>query len=244
MTPAVSAEPHAPLSGAPVRRGTLALALQEPLTATARLRANRQSAADAESFRAHVKQLLATADGESRAAGYTPEDVNLALFAVVAFLDESVLNSNQPMFADWPRRPLQEELFGEHMAGERFFQYLEQLLRRPDSEDVADILEVYQLCLLLGFKGRHSAGEPAELHRLTTNVAAKIGRIRGPGGRLAPSWAPPTSETVPRARDPWLRPLAIGAIGALVLALALYTGYRVSLHGATSRVATSEGRAA
>ena len=40
------------------RRGALALALQETLTATVRLRANRQSATDGDSFRAHVKQLL------------------------------------------------------------------------------------------------------------------------------------------------------------------------------------------
>ena len=45
------------------RRGTLALALQEALTAVVRLRANRQTAADAESFRAHLKSLLAAGEG-------------------------------------------------------------------------------------------------------------------------------------------------------------------------------------
>ena len=50
-------------------------------------------------------------------AGYSAEDVKLAGFALVAFLDESVLASGNPVFADWPAKPLQEELFGTHVAG-------------------------------------------------------------------------------------------------------------------------------
>ena len=243
MTPAVPPETRAPVSAAPARRGALALALQEALTATVRLRANRQSAADAESFRAHVKQLLSAADQDARRAGYAAEDISLALFAVVAFLDESVLNSGQPMFAEWPRRPLQEELFGEHMAGERFFQYLDQLLRRSDSDDVADILEVYELCLVMGYRGRYSVGDPGELFRLTTQLGQKIGRVRG-ATRLSPHWAPPANEVVPRARDPWLRPLAITAIATALLAIALWIGYRVSLSGAPARITAVEGQRA
>src|SRR5512133_320721 len=114
------------------RRGRLAIALQEPLTTIARLRANKQVAADAESFRTRIKQVLASAEQEATALGYAGDDVRFALFAVIAFLDETVLNSTQPMFAEWPRRTLQEEVFGVHMAGELFFQYLQQLLERQD----------------------------------------------------------------------------------------------------------------
>ena len=57
------------------------------------------------------------AEQEARSRGYTAEDMRLASFAVVAFLDESVLNLRNPVFADWPRQPLQEELFGHHVAG-------------------------------------------------------------------------------------------------------------------------------
>ena len=64
---------------------------------------------------------------------------------MVAFLDESVLNSRNPIFADWLRKPLQEELFGTHIAGEVFFQNLQQLLGRSDSPDLADLLEIYHL---------------------------------------------------------------------------------------------------
>ena len=141
----------------------LALIFQEVLTATVRLRSNRQAVSDAETFRANTREALRLADTEGRRRGYSDAELQLARFAVVAFLDESILNSRNPVFADWPRKPLQEELFGTHMAGEVFFQNLEKLITRNDSNDLADVLEVYYLCLLLGFGGRYSMGGGAEL---------------------------------------------------------------------------------
>ena len=218
-----------PRDAAPSRRGQLALALQEVFTATVRLRAGRQVAADGESFRTHVKQLLATAERDGRRLGYPSDDVSLALYAVVAFLDESVLNSTQPMFASWPNRPLQEEIFGGHMGGEVFFQHLRQLLERQDSEDLADLLEVFALCLLLGFRGRYGTTEHAELRSLAAAADEKIRRVRGGFGELTPGWAPPTGEAVPRARDPWLAWLALGTVTVLLLAGILFGVFRSSL---------------
>jgi len=197
------------------RRGVLALALQEVFTATVRLRANRQSAADAESFRNHIKQLLGSAHEEARRAGYTAEDVKLAIYAVVAFLDESVLNSRHPAFAEWPRRPLQEELFGGHTGGEMFFQNLHALQGRQDTDDLADVLEVHQLCLLLGFQGRYGGAGHDELRSWTAATRDKIARIRGGPTTLSPAWAPPSDEVIPIPKDPWVRPLGYTAIAVL-----------------------------
>src|SRR5690606_17285143 len=104
--------PQRTQQSAPARRGELALALQEAFTVAVRLRTNRQVAANAQSFRAHVKQLLDGAHRHAAHAGYNPELIRLAIYAYIAFLDESVLNSGQAMFAEWPRQPLQEEVFG------------------------------------------------------------------------------------------------------------------------------------
>jgi len=215
-------------AGSP-RRGQLALTLQEILTATVRLRANRQVATDAESFRSQIKQLLSGSEQESRALGYASDDIALALYAVVAFLDESVLNSAQPMFSSWPSRPLQEEIFGGHVGGEVFFEHLRQLLARQDSEDLADVLEVFQLCLLLGFQGRYSTGDRGELAALSSATADKILRIRGRFGELAPGWALPVREVVPKARDPAVRWLVVSAFAAAVAVIALFTVLRGSL---------------
>ncbi len=224
------------------RRGELALALQEMITAVVRLRGNRQVAADAESFRARAKQVLAAAEQSARTLGYTGADVRSGLFAVVAFLDESVLNSPQAMFADWSRRPLQEELFGGHVAGEVFFENLRTLLEAQDSEDTADVLEVYELCLLLGFRGRYGATGATELQAIAARIGAKIDRIRGPQGPFSPQWSLPSDETVATSTDPWLRRGFLIAGLALLLAVVLYAGYRVSLSSAASSVATAGAR--
>jgi len=211
------------------RRGQLALALQETLTATVRLRANRQVAADAGAFRASVKHMLATADQQARQLGYPADDVRLAIYAVVAFLDESVLNSGQQMFADWPRQPLQDELFGGHTAGEVFFQQLRQLLAREDSEDVADVLEVFELCMLLGFQGRYGVSRDGELQTFASLAGDKIARIRGPLGEISPGWRPPPGQVGPTAHDPWVRRLGYGAAGAAVVMSLLFVTYRIAL---------------
>ena len=217
------------VSASEARRGGVALALQETLTVTVRLRTGRQVAADAASFRAHIKQLLAGADDELRQQGSNPNDVRLAIYAVTVFIDESVLNALPPVFADWPRQPLQEEIFGGHTGGEVFFQGLRQVLSRGDADDVADLLEVYQLCMLLGFKGRYSMADPAELAAVIRAVGDKISRIRGTGP-LSPSWAIPANETIPVARDPWIKPLVIGAASAAVVVLLLWVVMQLALH--------------
>ena len=211
------------------RAGHLALIVQELLTAIVRLRANRQGPTDAESFRGHLKQLIARSDQDARQAGYSQGDVRYALYAVVAFVDESILNSAQPMFRDWPRRPLQDELFGGHVGGEAFFQYLQQLMTRDPTADLADVLEVYLLCLLLGFQGRYSATNRDELGLWTSRVREQVTRIRGGTPPLAPDWAIPSGEVIARTRDPWLRRLMFAGAATLGMALVLFVIYMIVL---------------
>lgn len=228
-TPDPSTDPSSRPSNAQAR-GALARALQEPFTVAIRVRANRQVATDAESFRAHIKQLLGAADQDARRAGYDRDYVKLAVYSFIAFLDESVLNSNQPMFASWPRQPLQEEIFGDHVAGETFFRYLHDLLGRQDSEELADVLEVFQLCILLGFRGKFGAGDPSGLQNFTAAVDEKIVRIRGGRAPISPAWSRPANEFTAPAADPWIPRLAIIAAGTLILTLCLYVVFRLMLH--------------
>jgi type VI secretion system protein ImpK len=216
----------------------LALLFQEVLTAIVRLRSNRQSLTDAESFRYHMREALKSAAQEARnRAGYSSEDIRMATLAVVGFLDESILNSRNPLFADWPRKPLQEELFGTHMAGEVFFQNLEQLMGRNDSEDLADVLEVHYLCLLLGYTGRYSGSRGGELQAIMSALGERIRRIRGADGDLSPAWAP-HHEVAPRAGDAWVRRLLIAAVAAVVLTVALFIGFKMSLSSGVKDIQT------
>ena len=218
------------------RPQNLALFFQEVITATVRLRSNRQAVSDAESFRTHIREGLRTAMQEAQSvAGYATDDIRLATFAAVAFLDESILNAQNPLFANWPRKPLQEELFGTHMAGEVFFQNLQGLLGRNDSPDLADLLEVYYLCLLLGYRGRFSKGTGGDLAGIIQATGDKIRRIRGPHGPLSPAWALPPEE-VREAKDPWTRRFVIGALVCFLLAVVLFVVYKVSLNSGSYQI--------
>ncbi|HTS61404.1 MAG TPA: DotU family type IV/VI secretion system protein [Candidatus Acidoferrales bacterium] len=219
---------------APARTENLALHFQEVLTAIVRLRANRQAVSDAESFRHHMREALRAAGTEAQRSGYSLEDIKLAAFAAVALLDESILNAQNPLFADWPRKPLQEEMFGTHVAGETFFQYAQQLLARPDSHEGADLLEVYYLCLLLGYSGRYSVGGRGELQVVKDAMAAKIRRIRGAFSGLAPSWALPPDPPRATGADPWVRRLTWAAIACAVLALLMFVVFKMTLSSGIS----------
>ncbi len=222
----LSSVPTPPVTG----RTNLALIYQEILTVITRFRSNRQSVKDALSFRNQVKGAISTAEADAARRGYAAEDVRLATFAVVAFLDESILNSNNPMFADWPRMPLQEELFGVHQAGEMFFQCVDRLMAKGDSPQNADVLEVFALCLWLGYRGRYSMGGPEAVRSVASTVTEKLQRMRG--GRpaaLAPHWALPKDAPRPKASDPWVRALLFCAAGTLLIALILFVGFKLVL---------------
>jgi type VI secretion system protein ImpK len=211
------------------RSDNLALILQEVLTAVVRLRSNRQAVSDANSFRIHMREALKAADQEARKRGYNAETIRDAIFAVVAFLDESILNSRNPLFADWPRKPLQEELFGTHMAGEMYFQNLQRLVGQSDSPELADLLEVYYLCVLLGFAGRYSAGNKGDLRGIMDAVGEKIWRVRGRVPDLSPSWRLPQEAARKMGGDRWARYLGIAAIGCFVLLVLLFAVFKLSL---------------
>jgi type VI secretion system protein ImpK len=212
----------------------LGLVFQEVLTAIERVRAKRESVADAESFRKDMRQALNEANQEGRRHGYSPEDIRVAMFAVVAFLDESILNSRIPAFADWPRKPLQQELFGGHQAGEVFFQNVDKLLAQSDSSVLADLLEIYLLCVLLGYGGKYSVVGRGELRSISDRMAERIRRIRGGSADLSPSWAPQRGTAVPAPADPWVRRLGVAAAVSFCLGLLLFLIFKISLSSGAS----------
>ena len=129
------------------RTNNIAACFQEVLTATLRMRAQPQMAQNTEAVRTQLRQLLQTAMNDARGLGYTSQHVQMAVLVVVGFLDETVLNLQTPAAAEWSRRPLQEELFGGHLAGETVFQNLQGLLQQQDAPEIADVLELHCLGL-------------------------------------------------------------------------------------------------
>ena len=228
-----TANPAPPAAYGTERRAeNLAFVFQELFTVAERLRSNRQPVTDANVFRQQVREAIKSADAEARKRGYDPQEIQLAIFAVIAFLDESILNLRSPVFADWPRQPLQEEYFGHHVAGEVFFQHLNNLVRMNDSQSLADLLEMFQLCMLLGFAGRYSIGNRGEITPIVNAVGEKIHRIRRSSPLLSPEWQPPPSTVAPPAtHDPWVKRILYAAAGCLGVALIGYGIYYFLLDG-------------
>jgi type VI secretion system protein ImpK len=165
------------------------------LTSIARL-ISWQKIPDGEAFRRKTKIALQQVERDAIGAGYDANDIRETHFAVVAFLDEIILNSNDPVRAEWERRTLQEELAGKTVAGVAFFEKLDRFAERRDSSQLADILEVFALCLLLGFQGRYSGGLRGELEIVTERTRKRIERIRGASSQISPN------VDLPRAAEP------------------------------------------
>jgi type VI secretion system protein ImpK len=225
----------------------LASSYENALTIILRLASlNQQSAANSQDFRTSIRAALKAAMEQAKGLGYSSEINQLAFFAVVSLLDESVLKLQSPAFADWAQRPMQEEMFGHNRAGEVFFDNLRTLLTRQDSQETADCLEVYCLTMLLGFKGKYalaasigyaaSAGARygGEIQTLIRQAREKIDRIRGIISFLPDAATPEVKKTA--AVDRWSRGLGIAALVLLVLVLLAFGGFWFLLSSGAAQI--------
>lgn len=227
-----------PLAATERRSQNLAMAFQELLTVGERLRSHRQQVSDAAAFREQIWEAVKAAQAEAMRWGYGSDDIELALFAVIAFLDESILQLHAPVFVDWPRMPLQQQRYGHDIAGEVFFQNLQKILARTETHELADLLEVYYLCLLLGFAGRYSIGGRGELTGMMQATADKIQRIRRSSATLSPRWALPNEQIHAGGTDPLVKGLLIATIACFVLMLVLFVMFKINLGSGITEMRT------
>lgn len=238
----------------PQRSNSLASCYENALTIILRLSSlQAQPAGNSQDFRLSIRAALKAAMEQAKALGYSSEINQLAFFAAVAFLDESVLKTQNPAFADWAQSPLQQEMFGHNRAGEVFFDHLQTLLIRPDSPETADCLEVFCLCMLLGFKGKHALSavitpllQPSaagiwnapqssgEIHALIRRAREKIDRIRGQM-TFMPDSAPAEVKRIATV-DRWSRGLGMAALVLVIVTVLAYGGFWLVLSSGVSGI--------
>jgi len=205
------------------RSDTLALLYQNILTGIVRIQAGRQPLGDVETFRRRMRAALQEAQREAGLAGYGSAEIRDAEFAVVAFLDEAILSSKEPKAEEWRKKPLNIELFGQAVAGDVFFDKLLDIERRRDSVQLADLLEVYLLCLLLGFEGRFAPPLRGEAFRIAERLRGRIESIRGTDYKVSPPLEFPVEPmSVAPATSPTWRWWVLGSAAAAVLLFLLY----------------------
>ncbi len=173
-------------------------------------------------------------DFENRAERYrfSSKIVQVSKFALASFVDETVLTNNFHLKEEWEKYPLQLEYFGEQLAGNKYFEKLAAMLKQIDV--TADAVEIYYVCMLLGFKGRYAVYEKDKLLAImqqTANSLVKAGKIRPV--ELSPHWLaedqpePPKQKKMPA----WAKVAAFGGLGfAFIIYLIMFvmTSYFLS----------------
>jgi len=146
---------------------------------------------DPDEFSGNIQKFLDQFERSAKKNNFAAEDIYDAKYAFCAAIDEAVLSSRMNIRDSWERRPLQLLLFGDQLAGEHFFDKLEAA--RNAGANRINALEVFHMCLLMGFKGRYLLEGPEKLKYLTQQLGAHLALIRGKGAAFASHWSAPVS---------------------------------------------------
>lgn len=184
-------------------------------------------------FADRMTQFLFEVDRRAKEMGIDADDVEAAKYAFCAAVDEIILRSQFAIREAWEMRPLQLRLFGDQLAGEHFFQRLEALRARGSAHVQA--LEVFHMCLLLGFQGRYALDGEDKLKYLSARLGDEIARMRGKSRGFAPHAERPDQIINKLKTD--LSMWVLTAVFALV-GLGGYIGFRATLsHGTAQTLA-------
>jgi type VI secretion system protein ImpK len=172
---------------------------------------------DSRELERRADEILDRIEERLRASGLSHSDIADVVFALVAFVDESVVCSDWEYKADWLVNPLQFRRFGREDAGEEFFARLTTI--RGERAVRADVLPIYYLCLALGFKGRYALLPDREWDALRTDVGGQLRRIErreqsplSPHGRAGEELAQVVKQI----------PLWVFAVAGVAVAFCLY----------------------
>lgn len=233
----------ATLEARPVEAGAewgfdrLALLYEPVFTVIARVYTGREPVRDPERFRDGMLDGLRRIRESATRRGYSPADIDAGNFAVVAFVDEAILTAPGGGAEDWKGKTLCEEIYGLRDAGEVFFKRLEALRARPDSHELGEVLEIYYLCLLMGYEGRFGGTGKGELLQLILNLRERIEFVLGRKAELSPDVEPLAVPAPPAApRDQMSTFVKMFAIASVLFALICFIAFSIQLRTQSSHL--------
>lgn len=186
---------------------------------------NRHTPTNSDDFADSIQRYLDQFEKAAHKAHFGAEDIFDAKYAFCAAVDEAVLASQLNIRDAWERRPLQLLLFGDQLAGEHFFDKLEAA--RNGAAQRINALEVFHMCLLVGFKGRYLLEGPEKLKYLTSQLGEQIAHIKGKAPSFAPYWAAPDS-----IRNALRRDIPVWVIGSVITLFGLLAYVALERHAA------------
>ncbi len=161
-----------------------------------------------------LEELITRMDQMAASSPALAEQYQKVRYALVAFADEVVLTSGWEHAGEWESQLLELKFYGTSVAGQKFFEELERA-----REAGREVLEIFYLCLALGFRGVYAQDDP-QLLRLKQQL---LGRVSPEAARLeAALGARPAAPAQPRLlprRISWRRVglVVLGLIAAVVL---------------------------
>lgn len=181
---------------------------------------NQKSPDDADRFTTQIQKFLGEFERRAQRMNFASEDIFDGKYAFCAMVDETILSSRLSIREIWQRRPLQLSLFGDQLAGEHFFDKLEKA--RNGGASRIQALEVFHMCLLLGFQGKYMLEGPEKLAYLTSQLGEQIAHIKGKKNAFAPHWKIPdkVSHTLKRELPVWVL-AAVFSFGGLIAYLGM-----------------------
>lgn len=192
---------------------------------TVAFRTGDRGAKLSEDYGERLKIALDNLEKDAFAKQITPFEVQQVKYALAAFIDEAVLNSAWPKRSSWMGKPLQLQYFGEHSAGEGFFNRLSEL--RQGGNQYINILEIYYVCLQFGFEGMYRMQGLEKLMALQVDLRSQIEMSRGIiDPRLAPNGLPQQKISLKVGRK---LPFWVIASITAVLVFCIYLGYSVAI---------------
>jgi type VI secretion system protein ImpK len=203
------------------------------LTLAAQLRVT-PSHPDPTGLRARTVEAVQRFESQARAQGLANETVLTARYILCSLLDEAALATPWGATSVWSGQGMLVTFHKEAWGGEKFFLALEHLLHSPGAH--LHVLELFYLCLALGFRGRYQArqGGAEALEELRHQLYQILRQQRGePERDLSPQW-----QGVVDRRSPLLRvvPLWVaGAVAGLLLVLT-FMGLSYALNRASDPV--------
>jgi len=181
---------------------------------------------DADILRAKIDEQFRDMDVRARQADIPQQDVQLARYAIAAFIDETILTSSWPLKDAWADKPLQLAYFNDFSAGEEFYNKVDAARGAKN----VSVMEVYYLCLALGFRGKYVDLQGMEKKKILMDTMLREIKAALPPEThgLSPAWQPPDAlPTLARNFPAWLVAAACGLflVGLFVL-LSFLLGFR------------------
>ncbi len=186
-------------------------------------------------FRHSIENEFLQLDQHAKAINLDARQLEHTKYALAAYVDELVMTSDWQYRNQWMFKSLQLQFFNEHSAGDGFFLRLSILMQ--DCKRHIECLDIYFVCLQLGFKGKYRVEGLEKLQALQADLYTKISAVRPiDHNSLMEMGMPVADEIASIKRD--MSPLNIVFI-AFVILLVAFSLFSIAISYEARRILAS-----